>query len=238
MCGRFTNQATWTEYYTTLRGFLDGARQGWKAPAEDPKPRYNLAPTQKAPIIIADGDTGLQGVMARWDLVPFFHKGPLEAKKWSSINARVETVTTSGAFRDSVKRRRCLVPNHGFFEWKKEGEGKKQIKTPFWIKPTDTEIAFFAGIWDRWKGIAKGEEVEFVSFAILTCEPNFLVAPLHDRMPVILRPEDYQTWVFGDAETALKVAGPYPAQVMTAVQLGLAINSSRNEGAELLVPCA
>src|SRR5688572_10194291 len=104
MCGRFTNQATWTEYYTTLRGFLDGARQGWKAPAEDPKPRYNLAPTQKAPIIIADGDTGLQGVMARWDLVPFFHKGPLEAKKWSSINALVETVTTSGAFRDSVKR--------------------------------------------------------------------------------------------------------------------------------------
>ena len=84
----------------------------------------------------------------------------------------------------------------------------------------------------------KGEPVAFTSFAILTCEPNSLVAPLHDRMPVILRPEDYQTWVFGDAESALKFAGPYPAQVMTAQQLGPAINSSRNEGAELLVPCA
>ena len=234
MCGRFTNQATWAEYHAALTGFLDGQRQGWKTTEEQPKPRYNLAPTQKAPIIIADGEAGLEGVMARWDFVPWFHKGPLEAKKWSGINARIETIKTSGAFRGALKERRCLVPNHGFFEWKREGK----TKIPYWFKPSDTEIAFFAGIWDRWEGVHKGEAVAFTSFAILTCEPNSLVAPLHDRMPVILRPEDYQTWVFGDAETALKVAGPYPAQVMTAVQLGQGINSSRNEGAELLVPCA
>lgn len=87
-------------------------------------------------------------------------------------------------------------------------------------------------------GVHKGEPVSFVTFAILTCEPNSLVAPLHDRMPAILRPEDYERWVFEDCDSALKAVGPYPARVMTAVQLGPAINSSRNEGAELLVPCA
>jgi len=233
MCGRFTQQASWEQYYNTLRGFLGPAHQAWKAPDEATTPRYNLAPTQQAPIIIRDGD-GLEGLMARWDFVPWFHKGPLEAKKWSGINARIETCATSGAFRDAVKKRRCLVPNHGFFEWKREGKAK----VPFWIKPTDTDIAFFAGIWDRWEGVHKGEPVSFVSFAILTCEPNSLVAPLHDRMPAILRPEDYERWVFEDCDTALKAVGPYPAQVMTAVQLGQAINSSRNESADLLLPCA
>ena len=207
--------------------------QGWKAPDDDPVPRYNLAPTQKAPIIIADGDAGLRGGMARWDFVPRFHKGPLEAKKWSGINARAETCGTSGAFRDAVKNRRCLVPNHGFFEWKREGKAK----IPYWIKPSDTEIAFFAGIWDRWQGIHKGEPVAFISFAILTCEPNSLVAPVHDRMPAILRPEDYQSWMFGDCATALKAVGPYPAQVMTARRLGEAINSVRNDSADLLADC-
>lgn len=84
----------------------------------------------------------------------------------------------------------------------------------------DTELAFFTGIWDRWKGVHKGEPVEFVSFAILTYEPNSLVAPLHDRMPAILRPEDYEHWLFDDCETALKAVGPYPAQLMQAQQLG------------------
>jgi putative SOS response-associated peptidase YedK len=116
MCGRFTNQVSWPAYHEQLQGFLDEMHQGWKAPADDPKPRYNLAPTQNAPIIIADGDSGLDGVMARWDLVPWFHKGPLEAKKWSGINARVETITKSGALRGAVKDRRCLVPNNGFFD--------------------------------------------------------------------------------------------------------------------------
>jgi putative SOS response-associated peptidase YedK len=234
MCGRFTNKVTWRDIHAQLTAFLDPRHGGWKAPSEDPKPRYNLAPTQLAPIVIRDGDEGLEGVMARWDLVPFFHKGPLETKKWSSINARVETVATSGAFRESVKKRRCLVPNNGFFEWKKEAKSK----IPYWFKPTDSEIAFFAGIWDRWKGEHKGHQVAFISFAILTCEPNSLVAPLHDRMPVILRPEDYETWVFGETDVALKTAGPYPAQLMSTQQLSTEINSSRNDYPDLLTAFA
>ena len=111
-------------------------------------------------------------------------------------------------------------------------------KTPYWFKPTDTEIAFFAGVWDRWEGVQKGEPVAFTSLAILTCEPNSLVAPLHDRMPAILRPEDYDRWVFGDWESAMKAVGPYPAQVMSAQQLGQEINSSRNDYPELLAAWA
>jgi putative SOS response-associated peptidase YedK len=233
MCGRFTQQASWEQYYNALRGFLGPAHQAWKAPSEPVTPRYNLAPTQMAPIVIRDGD-GLEGLMARWDFVPWFHKGPLEAKKWSGINARAETCATSGAFRDAVKKRRCLVPNHGFFEWRREGKAK----VPYWIKPTDTEISFFAGIWDQWDGVHKGEPVSFVSFAILTCEPNSLVLSLHDRMPAILRPEDCERWVFDGCDMALKAVGPYPAQVMSAFQLGQAINNSRNESPDLLIPSA
>jgi putative SOS response-associated peptidase YedK len=232
MCGRFTNQTTWRAYHEQLQGFLDEMHHGWKLPAEDPSPRYNLAPTQNAPIIIADGDAGFEGLMARWDFVPWFHKGPLEAKKWSGINARAETITKSGAFREAVKKRRCLVPNNGFIEWKREGK----TKIPYWIKPTDTEVSFFAGIWDRWEGVHKDQPVSFISFAIITCEPNSLVAPLHNRMPAILRPEDCQSWIFEECDVALKAIGPYPAQVMSAQKLGTEINNSRNEGAELLAP--
>ena len=233
MCGRFTNKVTWREIHDQLIGFIDPKHGGWKAPAEDPSPRYNLAPTQFAPIVIRDGES-LEGIMARWDLVPYYHKGPLEAKKWAGINARSETVQTSGAFREAFKKRRCLVPNDGFFEWQRDGKAK----IPYWFRPTDTPIGFFAGIWDRWSGVHKGEPVAFTSFAILTTEPNSLVSPLHDRMPVILRPEDYEAWVFGDPDAAFKTVGPYPAQVMSAQKLGQEINSSRNDHAGLLTAVA
>lgn len=137
---------------------------------------------------------------------------------------------TSGTFRRALKERHCLVPNHGFFQWQRDGKAK----IPYRLKLADTEIAFFPGIWDRWEGAHKGRPAALISFANLTCAPNALVAPFHDRMPAILRPEGYQTWVFGDAETAMKVAGPYPAQVMTAQQLGPAINSSCNDSVNLL----
>ena len=166
--------------------------------------------------------------------MPWFHKGPLEAKKWSGINARIETCSTSGAYREAVRKRRCFVPNNGFFEWKREGKSK----IPYWFEPTDTDLAFFAGIWDRWEGVHKGESVAFTSFAILTCEPNSLVAPLHDRMPAILRPQDYERWLFDDCEAAIQAVGPYPAQVMRAQQIGPEINSSRNNYPELLAACA
>lgn len=225
MCGRYIQKGTWAEIHERL-SFL----QGWSAPAEDPPKRYNLAPTQLAPIVIAaEGHAG-QGVMARWDFTPWFHRAPLEAKAWSGFNAKAETVATSRAYREAIRQRRCLAPNDGFFEWKRQGKEK----TPYWFRAADTPIGFFAGIWDRWEGVHKGAPVSITSFAILTCEPNALVAPVHDRMPALLRPEDYEAWLFGDWSAALKLVGPYPAQVMTATRIGPAIGDVKNDHPGLL----
>jgi putative SOS response-associated peptidase YedK len=227
MCDRYPTQAlTWKEIHDQLADFAEF----FLAPDEQPTARYNVSPTQFAPIIVTDG-LGLKGKMARWDLVPWFWAQPLEAKKWASHNAKVETIRQSRAFRDSLRSRRCLVPNRGYFEWKREGRSKM----PYLIRPTDCELSFFAGVFDRWQGVAKGKQREFVSFAVLTTEPNSLVAPIHDRMPVIVRPEDYGTWLFGAAADALKVAGPYPAQLMTARPVSAAVGNVRNDGAELIV---
>jgi putative SOS response-associated peptidase YedK len=100
MCGRFTNQVSWPAYHEQLQGFLDEMHQGWKAPADDPKPRYNLAPTQNAPIIIADGDSGLDGVMARWDLVPWSTKD-----RWRQRNGPA----SMRASRQSPSQAPCAV---------------------------------------------------------------------------------------------------------------------------------
>jgi putative SOS response-associated peptidase YedK len=235
MCGRYTNRVTWREIHDAYESFLTELEKpieaaGWREPEEPLAPRYNLAPTQLAPILVAQADGSTAGVMARWDFVPFFFKQPLETKKWTSFNAKLEEIATKPAFRDAVKSRRCLVPNQGFIEWKREGAAKQ----PYLIEATDAPVSFFAGVWDRWEGVHKGAPAQFTSFAVLTCEANPLVAPIHDRMPVMLRPEACRTWLFGDRDAALAAAGPYPSQMMRARPINPAIGNVRNEGPELL----
>lgn len=231
MCGRYpTARLSWAEIHAQLSGFLTG----WSAPAEELSPRYNLAPTQSAPIVVAAGPRSARGVLARWDFTPCFHRGALEDKAWSGFNARLETVATSKAYRDAALHRRCLVPNRGFFEWRREGRGKQ----PIWFAPSGDEVQFFAGVWDHWHGLHKGQQVDIISFAIVTCEPNSLVAPVHDRMPVLLLPEDREAWLFGAQADALARAGAYPAQLLQARLIGRAVNHVANEGPQLLEPVA
>jgi putative SOS response-associated peptidase YedK len=230
MCGRFVHYFTWQQIHDLLRAVLVTGDHVWRAPEEGPAARYNQAPTQMAPIVIRD-DNGLEGLMARWDFVPFFFKQPLETKKWTSINAKVEEILEKPAFRTAIKSKRCLVPNNGFYEWKKEGAEK----IPYWIRATDSPISFFGGLWDYWEGQHKGETVHFHSFAVLTCAPNSLVAPIHNRMPVIIRPEDYETWMFGNRDDALKIAhDPYPAQMMIATPVDKAVGNVKNDYRGLL----
>ncbi len=227
MCGRYpTAHLRWAEIYALLEGFLEG----WDAPQDDPPERYNIAPTQMAPIVTAAGNNRAAGCMARWDFVPNFHKGPLEAKKWSSFNAKLETCAASPAFRQAVRHRRCLVPNRGFFEWRKI-EGSKH---PMLLESVDGGICFFAGLWDEWSGEHKGVDVYFTSFTILTCPPNALAAQVHDRMPVILLPEDYQAWLFGEAPDALARAGPHPAQLMRMRAVNPLLGNVRNDHPALI----
>lgn len=189
--------------------------------------RFNIAPTQEAPVV-RRGREGLEGAMARWDLVPRWWTKPLEEKRYATFNARVEEVARKPMFRDSLRHRRCLVPASYFIEWRTE-EGAKQ---PYRIGRSDGGLMMLAGIWDSWSGLRKGEPAAFDSFSILVGKPNPLVACLHNRMPRILHPEDYRTWLDGSPDDALAVAGVFPSQLMTAVPISREINSSRIDGPE------
>lgn len=153
------------------------------------KPRYNIAPTQSAPIVRAirsEPETGRELVEIRWGLVPAWAKavgdGPL------LINARIETVAEKPSFRDAFRARRCLAPADGFYEWRRADNARQ----PFRIRPADGGPMGFAGIWERWRGPA-GEELN--SFAILTTEAKGAIREIHDRMPVMLHPDSYAAWL-------------------------------------------
>ncbi len=180
MCGRYT--------LTSQEGLVEDMQLAIAEPAEPSewwRPRFNVAPTQPAPIVPnRDGPRHIE--LARWGLVPPWSKTLSEGAK--KINARSETAASSPAFKDALAKRRCLVPADGFFEWKKDGK----IRTPFWIHPSPRHPIAFAGIWERWKS---PDGIWVISFSILTTDANALVRPLHDRMPVVLPRAAYDRWL-------------------------------------------
>jgi putative SOS response-associated peptidase YedK len=222
MCGRFTHRLTWEQ----LRGLyhLTDPRH----PELDLKPRYNVAPTDVMAVCRPNRSGHREIAMLRWGLIPFWANDPKVGFK--SINARAETVATAPAFRDAFKRQRCLVPASGFYEWKKlEGGGKQ----PYLIQMRDGAPFSFAGLWDRW---SKGE-APIETFAIITGEPNSLVADIHDRMPVILDPADYDAWLTGGEPGALqKMLQPFPAQLMAAFPVSTKVNSVKNDTPDIIEP--
>lgn len=146
------------------------------------------------------------------------------------INARSETVAEKPAFRQASKQRRCIIPADGFYEWQRTG-GRKQ---PFFFQMRDERPFGFAGLWERWEGEG-GEIVN--SCAILTTEANEVLLPVHDRMPVILHPEDYELWLGGNArelDLVKEMLRTYPAEEMTGYPVGTSVNSPRSQGARLV----
>lgn len=180
--------------------------------------RFNIAPTQTAPVIAYDPP---QGVTFRWGLIPHWSKD--EKIGYSMINARAETLLEKPAFRKLVGTRRCLVPADGFYEWKKEGK-KKQ---PFYFRMRSRKPFAFAGLWDSWK---KSETEEVHSFTIITTAPNVLTGTVHDRMPAILRREDLEKWLLEkDAGEAAGLLRPYEAGEMEAIAVSDLVNSPKND---------
>ncbi len=174
MCGRFTREYTWRQLHDFLQLTLPGL--------EEMKPSYNVAPTQIAPVYRVNQQGARELAPMRWGLIPYWSKDGQ-----GFINARSETVSSKRTFCKAFASQRCLVPASGFYEWKKIGTKKN----PYYFRLLNDAIFCFAGIWDRW-----GEgEWAIETFAILTTEPNELVAEIHDRMPVILRPEEYAAWL-------------------------------------------
>jgi putative SOS response-associated peptidase YedK len=222
MCGRFVLTAT-PEELQALFGYLDG---------EDFPPRYNIAPTQPVAIVRMVGGAR-RFALVRWGLIPSWVEDP---RKFSLlINARAEGILDKASFRNAMRYRRCLVPASGFYEWRRmPGSNSGRTRQPFWLRPRDGRPIAFAGLWETWHDRATGAEID--SVAIVTTIANRIVAPIHDRMPVVIAAKDFEQWLSGepaDADALLKAA---PDDLFEAVEISNRVNSAANDDPRLLDP--
>jgi putative SOS response-associated peptidase YedK len=196
-------------------------------------PRYNIAPTQEAAVVRFNAESGVRSLeLLRWGLIPFWSKDPGIGSRM--INARAETVAEKPSFRTSFKRKRCLVVADGFYEWQATG-GPKQ---PFYFRFEGGVPFALAGLWDRWE---KGEGEPIESFTILTTEPNEVVAPVHQRMPVILDREGMATWLdpaIEEADRLTPLLGPFPTTGMEGYPVSTYVNSPGNDTPRCIEPLA
>lgn len=194
------------------------------------KPRYNITPTQEIAVVRTEKEER-QLEFIRWGLIPSWAKDPSIGARMN--NARSETAAEKPSFRTAFRRRRCLIPANGFYEWKKPNvaRGKKQ---PFHIGMVDRKLFAMAGIWEAWRG-PEGETLE--TCAILTTTPNELMEDIHDRMPVILTKGDYGAWLdpeLQDVGRIQELMRPFSAGGMHAYPVGTVVNNARNDVAECI----
>ncbi len=196
-------------------------------------PRYNIAPTDAvATVRLPAEDTERELALLRWGLIPPWAKDPAVGSRM--INARAETVATNPAFRSAFRRRRCLIPSTGFYEWQRV-ERRKQ---PFYIRMRDGLPFAFAGLWEHWEG-PDGAAIE--SCTLITTEPSDLVRPVHDRMPVILDPKDYELWLDPSVQTPDRLQPllrPYPSEQMVAYPVSPWVNNPAHDDPECIAPLA
>lgn len=221
MCGRYrlSRRKQIVEEYFEVTG------------EDDWIPRYNIAPTQPVPIIRQHPTEPRRKLsLVRWGLIPSWAKDTSGAA--TMINARSETAATKPAFRDALKSRRCLVPADAFYEWQRTGKTKQ----PFCFEVGDGELFAFAGLWDRWRA-PDGSWLR--SCSILTTTPNTLTATVHDRMPVILDPSNYDLWLdpgMTNIEAASDLLKPFEAQLMRAYPVSPRVNNVANDDAGCSAP--
>jgi putative SOS response-associated peptidase YedK len=218
MCGRYRlsrRKQILEEHFDTVSGM------------EDWSPRYNIAPTQSVPVIRQNPKEPVRELsFFRWGLVPSWAKGPSVAARM--INARSETASTKPAFSEALKFRRCLVPADGFYEWRKTGK----VKEPYCFEINDGQLFAFAGIWERWND-PSGKPLETCS--ILTTTPNAVTSAVHDRMPVILDPDNYDLWLdpgLKDAALVSDLLRPCDARLMRCYPVSSRVNSVINDDEE------
>lgn len=216
MCARFTLHSP-AELVAKRFGLL-------KSPTLEP--RYNVAPSQLVAVIGSRASGGRALAMFRWGFVPHWAadlKGP------KPVNAKGETLAEKPAFRDSFRERRCLIPADGFYEWRTTPRGKK----PLFYCLKGGELMALAGIWDVWRG----QTEKLFSCAIITTPCNSLIEPVHDRMPAVIPPTDWDRWL-DPRETEpgklLPLLRPYPPEEMEAIPVSTVVNNSRHEGPDCL----
>ncbi len=227
MCGRFVSSSPPDE----LAAYF-GAEPVAEAVLE---PNYNVAPTQDVFAVVEDdGARHLDAFF--WGLVPSWAK---DAKIGSRmINARAETLAEKSSFKKPFATRRCLVPADGFYEWKKLGGGSKPKKQPMFIRRADGEPLAFAGLWSVWRGPDKDQD-PLRSLTIITTTPNATMAPIHDRMPVILPEDRWATWLDRDnhdVDVLGQLLVPASDDLLVLTPVSTLVNNVRNNGPELLEP--
>lgn len=219
MCARITLTTTTTEIVDLFGLSYDLSQSRSK--------RYNIAPSQAIPVVrVANGKRELADL--RWGLIPHWTQEP---KPGGFVNARTETIAEKPAFRDPFRKRRCLVPADGFFEWKHIGK-KKQ---PYFFRKLGGGVLAYAGVWDTWNG----PDGPIETVAVLTVPANELVEPLHDRMPAILTPEQFAAWLDPKetrADKLLPMLLPFPADKMERWAVSDRVNSATADEPDLLVP--
>ena len=192
-------------------------------------PRYNVAPTQPIPVVrLVDGRRSF--ALLRWGLIPSWVKDPRGFSLL--INARAESVLEKPAFRNAMRRRRCLIPADGFYEWKRDGDRKR----PHVARPQG--LVAFAGLWEPWMG-PNGEELD--TACIVTPAANRTLRSLHDRMPAVIPPEAFDLWLDCanvEAETAAALLVPAPEDLFEAYEISTAVNRTANDSADLMEPLA
>jgi len=191
-------------------------------------PHYNVTPGQDIAAVRVDRD-GVRRLRAlRWGLVPFWAKDPSIGRRL--INARLDSLADKPAFREALTRRRCLIPASGFYEWGVDAAGKKQ---PFFIRPRAEPLLAIAGLWERWRTPA-GEPLE--TCVIVTTDANALLAPIHDRMPVVLSRAAQEVWLDPSSEVAAITELAAQGPELEAQAVGTAVNDPRNDDERVLAP--
>ncbi|OGO14192.1 MAG: hypothetical protein A2Y53_07200 [Chloroflexi bacterium RBG_16_47_49] len=221
MCGRFT--------LTIDPDHLQEAFP-WAIIPNDLPPRYNIAPSQPVAVIPNTGDNVLS--MYKWGLIPSWSKDPSIGDRM--INARSESLAEKPSFRNAYRRRRCLILADGFYEWK-QIPGMKN-KQPMYIRLNNNQPFAFAGLWELW---ASPDGSEIRSCTIITTQPNSLLEPVHNRMPVILSPDSYRQWLSTEDQLATQLNGlliPYPSNEMIAYPVSKMVNSPQFDSPDLTKP--
>ncbi len=214
MCGRFAFYSP-AEATAALFGVSD---------VPELKPRFNIAPTQSIAAIRLDSKESREVALLRWGLVPFWAKDPSIGNRM--INARAETVAEKPSFRAAYRKRRCLILADGFYEWRKEADGK----TPYFISLASGAPFVFAGLWEDWR--AKDSDDSLQSTAIITTAANDFMSQLHHRMPVVLQQDAADRWLGGDEQLLSDASESSPA--FRAWPVDRRVNNARNEGEDLV----
>lgn len=218
MCGRFTRNYTWAQIH---------AMYSLTSVPSNLQPDFNVCPTDPVDVVIR-GDDKRALVQMRWGLIPGWWKKPLKEMRMATFNARSDTIDEKPMFRESFERRRCLMPASGYYEWVTAPDKSKH---PFYFTRADGQPLTIAAIQDAWKTPETGERIR--SCAMVITEANSFVSEVHDRMPVILEPKDFDQWERGDLKDAAALMKPAPENLLQKWPVSKRVNSSKAEKNEV-----